>query len=167
MYKLLMRAFPGWYRANSVYALYPFTTVEGTRKILQKRGTVDTFDFREPYFVGPPTPVLTWQGVVNTLNDQEHFKVPCKNARPFFRNNPKAYSPTGGKHTYEMTHHDYMLSGDASANAQQRVFVRECLYKPERGLEEVRQYYESTTTNFIHQYARKLGGSYQVDIVAE
>jgi len=79
LYKLLMRAFPGWYRANSVYALYPFTTVEGTREILRKNGTIDTFDFSEPSFVGPPTPVVTWQGVVNVLNDQEHFKVPCKN----------------------------------------------------------------------------------------
>lgn len=73
----------------------------------------------------------------------------------------------GGVHTYQMTHHDYMLSGDAPANTQQRIFVRECLYKPENALQEVRQFYESTTTSFIHQYARRLGGSYQVDVVAE
>ncbi len=60
-----------------------------------------------------------------------------------------------------------MLSGDAPANAQQRGSVRECLYKPERALDEVRQFYESATTNFIRQYAHKLGGSYQLDIVAE
>jgi hypothetical protein len=66
-----------------------------------------------------------------------------------------------------MTKHDYMLSGDSPANTQQRVFVRECLYKPERALEEVRRFYESSTEKFIRQYSRKIGGSYQVDIVAE
>jgi len=78
MYKLLMRAFPGWYRANSVYAMFPFTTVEGNREILQTQGTAKDFDFSEPSFVGPPIPVATWEGVVNVLNDQQNFKVPCK-----------------------------------------------------------------------------------------
>jgi hypothetical protein len=77
MYKLLMRAFPGWYRPNSVYALYPFTTVKGNLEILQKRGTVGDFDFSKPSFVSPPIPITTWQGVVDVLNDKEHFKVPC------------------------------------------------------------------------------------------
>lgn len=80
MYKLLMRAFPSWYRANSIYALFPFTTVEGNREILQKQGTEKEFDFSKPSFIGPPIPVTTWQGVVNVLSDQEHFKVPCKSS---------------------------------------------------------------------------------------
>jgi len=73
----------------------------------------------------------------------------------------------GGKHTSELTHHDYMLSGDTVANTQQRLFVRECLYKPEHGLDEVRQFYESITTTLIRKHSHKLGGSYQMDIVAE
>ncbi|KAL1622700.1 hypothetical protein SLS54_004718 [Diplodia seriata] len=39
MYKLLMRAFPGWYRSNSVYALYPFTTPQKTMNVFEERGT--------------------------------------------------------------------------------------------------------------------------------
>ncbi len=78
MYKLLMRAFPGWYRANSVYALYPFTTPEGNKETFEKLGNAQDFDFGEPAYVGPPLPITTWQGVVDTLNNQLHFKVPCQ-----------------------------------------------------------------------------------------
>lgn len=79
MYKLLMRAFPGWYRANSVYALYPFTTVEGNLEILQDRSTAKDFDFNKPSLISPPIPITSWKGVVDVLSDQEHFKVPCEN----------------------------------------------------------------------------------------
>ena len=60
-----------------------------------------------------------------------------------------------------------MLSGDALANAEQRQFVKQCLYSPEKGLEEVRQFYESITATLLRQHARKIGESYQVDIVRE
>jgi hypothetical protein len=77
MYKLLMRAFPGWYRANSVSALYPFTTPEGNKEIFDKLGTSQDLDFNKPVFVGPPKPINTWQGVVDTLENQSQFRVPC------------------------------------------------------------------------------------------
>ncbi|SPO05473.1 related to Psi-producing oxygenase A [Cephalotrichum gorgonifer] len=149
MYKLLMQAFPGWYSSNSVYALYPFTTVEGNLEILRQRGTSQEFNFEKPSLTGPPTPITSWKGVVDVLNDQEHFKVPW------------------GKHTSEVTHHDYMLSGDAPANAQQRVSVKRCLYEPQNALNEVRQFYESATECVLRERSRKLGDTYQVDIVAD
>jgi hypothetical protein len=60
-----------------------------------------------------------------------------------------------------------MLSGDSTANGQQREFVKGCLYKPENALDEVRKFYEAITLSLIRQYSRKLGGSYQVDVVRE
>jgi hypothetical protein len=60
-----------------------------------------------------------------------------------------------------------MLSGDSTANAQQRVFVKGCLFKPENALDEVRKFYEAITFNFIRQNSHKIGGSYQVDVVRE
>ncbi|RFU32995.1 hypothetical protein B7463_g3353, partial [Scytalidium lignicola] len=147
MYKLLMRAFPGWYRANSVYALYPFTTPEANLETLKKLDTSQNFDFSKPSFIAPPTPITTWQGVVDSLSDQERFHVPW------------------GNHTFQLIHHDYMLSGDAPANTEQRDFVRQCLYSPQNGLEEVRQFYETITAKLFRQHSRKIGESYQVDIV--
>ncbi|SCO78474.1 related to Psi-producing oxygenase A [Fusarium oxysporum] len=149
MYKLLMRAFPGWYRANSVYALYPFTTPEANFEAFMKLGTSQDFDFNKPSFIGPPTPITSWQGVVDVLSDQEHFHVPW------------------GNHTFQLTHHDYMLSRDTPANTEQRGFVKQCLYSPEGGLEEVRHFYESITAELFRQHSRKVGESYQVDIVRD
>ncbi|KAJ3453403.1 hypothetical protein MRS44_017650 [Fusarium solani] len=149
MYKLLMRAFPGWYRSNSVYALYPFTVPEANLEAFKKLGTSQNFDYSKPSFIEQPTPITTWQGVVDVLSDQERFHVPW------------------GNHTFQLTHHDYMLSGDALANAEQRQFVKQCLYSPEKGLEEVRQFYESITATLLRQHGRKIGESYQVDIVRD
>ncbi|KAK2923217.1 hem peroxidase, animal-type [Fusarium oxysporum f. sp. vasinfectum] len=149
MYKLLMRAFPGWYRANSVYALYPFTTPEANFEAFKKLGTSQDFDFNKPSFIGPPTPITSWQGVVDVLSDQEQFHVPW------------------GNHTFQLTHHDYMLSGDTPANTEQRGFVKQCLYSPESGLEEVRHFYESITAELFRQHSRKVGEFYQVDIVKD
>lgn len=60
-----------------------------------------------------------------------------------------------------------MLSGDSPANAEQRRFVNECLYEPKAILEEVRQLYETITTDLLRGHSRKLGKGYQVDIVRE
>jgi hypothetical protein len=78
MYKLLIRAFPGWYRADSVYALFPFTTPDKNREIFTKQGYVDDYSYDKPSLVGPPVPVITWKGVTDVLTDQTRFKVPCK-----------------------------------------------------------------------------------------
>jgi hypothetical protein len=78
MYKLLMRAFPGWHRANSVYALFPFTTPQKNQEIFSKQHHSDDYNYDPPSFIGAPVPVVTWQGVTAVLADQAKFKVPCK-----------------------------------------------------------------------------------------
>lgn len=80
MYKLLMRAFPGWYRNNSVYAMYPFSTPDRTRKIFDKNGLPHGIDlsYKKPEFLPPPVPVMSYKSVINVLNDQQRFKVPCE-----------------------------------------------------------------------------------------
>lgn len=77
-YKLLMTAFPGYYRSNSVYAMFPFVTPVENQNILRSLGKEQDYDYSKPKFIGPPTPVLTWDGVTSVLGDQKNFKVPCK-----------------------------------------------------------------------------------------
>ncbi|KAG9254518.1 heme peroxidase family protein [Emericellopsis atlantica] len=149
MYKLLMRAFPAWYRANSVYALYPFTTPEGIKETFSSQVNAPDVSYDKPLFVGPPTPVLSWVGVTNTLADQAELHVPW------------------GPHSFQLTQHDYMLSGDSAKNAEQRTYVNKCLYSPEDGIAQVRRFYEATTARFIKQNSRKVGKSYQLDIVRD
>ncbi|OJD36254.1 fatty acid oxygenase [Diplodia corticola] len=151
MYKLLMRAFPGFYRANSTYALYPFNTPERMRELFTKHGFPHNIElnYSPPKFIGPPVPVVTWKGVVDVLHDQQRFKVPW------------------GKHTSQLTGHDYMLSGDKPANSKQRREVEEAMNRPSDSLAEVRSFYENITRDLIRKNKRKLGNFYQIDIVKD
>ncbi|KUJ16115.1 heme peroxidase [Mollisia scopiformis] len=48
LYKLLETAFPGRYKDNSVWSLYPLTIPEKNREILSKHKVVEQFDFEKP-----------------------------------------------------------------------------------------------------------------------
>ncbi|PLN76109.1 heme peroxidase [Aspergillus taichungensis] len=61
MYKLLMRAFPGYYSPNST---------------LETAGTAGELDFKRPTYQGPFKAVTSWQGVTQLLTDQKRFRVP-------------------------------------------------------------------------------------------
>lgn len=60
-----------------------------------------------------------------------------------------------------------MLSGDQPANAEQRRSVQEAMYQPKGTLDDVRIFYEKITMDLINKHRRRLGNSYQVDIVQE
>lgn len=60
-----------------------------------------------------------------------------------------------------------MLGDDLRANAEQRTFFAERLYRPKDTIEQIRRFYESTTTDLIRQNSKKLGDVYQLDIVRE
>ncbi|KAF8859054.1 heme peroxidase [Acephala macrosclerotiorum] len=47
-YKLLQNAFPGWYKDNSVWALYPLQTPVMNMKIITSHKIADKFDFKKP-----------------------------------------------------------------------------------------------------------------------
>lgn len=76
--KLLMRALPGWYRGNSVYAIFPLTVPEENKRILQGFGIDKDYSFDRPSFIPPPTPIKTWQANADILSDRVNYKVPCK-----------------------------------------------------------------------------------------
>ncbi|GFG11879.1 psi-producing oxygenase A [Aspergillus lentulus] len=149
MYKLLMRAFPGWYQPNSVYALYPFVTPNKSREIMDKYMRFKDLNFDRPSYTPLPVPVTTWEGATKVLEDQKRFHVPW------------------GAHTFQITGHDYMLSGDTAANAEQRRFVNECVYERKSVLEDVRKLYESITTDLLHEKSFQFRDCYHVDIVRD
>lgn len=149
IYKLLMRSFPNFYKANSVYAMYPFTLPQENRKIQASLGHEDVYDYSPPKLDVAPLPVLTHKAVVQILDDQARFKVPW------------------GIATYALTKHDYMLSGDNPSNAAQRVFVEKQLYCPHDGLDDIRQFYEKVTFAMLRERSYKLRDYYQVDAVRD
>jgi hypothetical protein len=72
-----MNAYPGWYRGDSVYTLFPLTIPSENLKIAEDLGRKSDYTYDPPSFAPQPIPVTTWQGVVNILNDQVKYKVPC------------------------------------------------------------------------------------------
>lgn len=147
MHKLLMRAFPNFYRANSVYAMFPFVVPSKNEEILTRLGIAEDYSFTRPSFLKLPSPVLSWGGVVSVLSDKVKYKVPW------------------GNHIRALTGHKYMLGGDTEVDAQQREFVQTAMYQPTHGLDEVRQFYEKITTNLIHNQCHRMRHSYQLDAV--
>jgi len=77
IHKLLMRAFPSYYRGNSVYAIYPLTVPSENLKVLKDLGLEKEYTFDPPSFQPQPTFVNTYKAVVELLKDQENYKVPC------------------------------------------------------------------------------------------
>ncbi|EXJ93786.1 hypothetical protein A1O1_02179 [Capronia coronata CBS 617.96] len=145
-YILLMRALPLYYRGNSVYAMFPFTVPEENRKIMKKLGKEQDYNFERPSYAGVPTSVRSWKAVTKVLNDKKSFNVPW------------------GQHTYYLTGHDYMLSGDSEANAAQRKEVQHAMYCPVNGLEQVQKFYEDLTTQLVVARSERLRGEwYQLD----
>lgn len=94
MYKLLMRAFPGWYPANSVYALYPFGTPDRSRELFTEGHLPHKIELNYNTPAATPNPIVmtTWQGAVDLLSDQANFKVPCKSPQQPTRIRSKAFS---------------------------------------------------------------------------
>ena len=145
-YNLVMRALPSWYRGNSIYAMYPFTVPEENRKIMKKLGKEQEYNFDRPTQIGPPTSIRSWAAITRILQDQASFGVPW------------------GPHTYYLTGHDYMLSGDTAANATQRKDVQNAMYCPVNGMEQIRTFYEDLTTQLVVARSERLRGEwYQLD----
>lgn len=146
IYNLIMRALPNYYRGNSVYALYPFTVPDENQKILESLGKSELYDFNKPSYQPIPTSVKSWAGVASVLQNQKDFKVPW------------------GAHTFYLTGHDYMLSGDKPANAEQKAQIHNALYCPVNWQGQIRRFYEAVTTQLIEIKSEKLRGKwYQVD----
>lgn len=87
-----MRAFPNSYKGNSVYAFFPFSTPETTRKALARYGKDSEYDFSLPARAPVIKSVRTFQACMDILTDHERFGVfygPAiqdltKNGCPFF-----------------------------------------------------------------------------------
>lgn len=149
-YTLLMRALPFYYRGNSVYAMFPLTVPSENKKILTKLGVDKDYNFDRPTYVGVPTSIRSWKAVTGILGDQASYGVPW------------------GPHTYYLTHHDYMLSGDTVADATQRKEVQNAMYCPVNGLAQVQKFYEDLTTQLVVARSERLRGEwYQLDACSD
>jgi hypothetical protein len=149
IYKLFQRAFPGWYRSNSVYALFPLTIPSENRAIMAAKGIEADYDYDRPRLQTPPAPVRSYDGVVAVLGNQPAYKVPW------------------GKHVFELIQRDWMLSGDKPKDAEQKRVCMHALYSPDRGVDQIRDFYSKLTDNLIAAKSIKLRDRYQIDVVRD
>lgn len=146
-----MRAFPGWYEYNTVYALYPFTIPSENRKILTSRGVVSQYSFNPPTAPQPQIVFNTAANAKSILANQKTFKVIWGDAISRL---------TGGV--------DYMLSGDKPANTAQHIAVMKAIYKDvHNGMDEVWDFYTKFTEKLLRERSYQLDDFYQVDAVRE
>lgn len=59
-----------------------------------------------------------------------------------------------------------MLSGGTIPSSKQREEIKEDLHQQDT-LNDVRKFYESTTVTLIRNTKRRLGNTYQIDVVKE
>jgi len=149
IYKLFQHAFPGWYRGDSVYAMYPFTVPEETREILKGFGTDGDYTFDRPSPEPAPTPVMSNAAVKEVLGDQARFHVPW------------------GPHITQMTGQDFILADDKPANKQMRDDMLKNLFSPADGINQIAEFYEGEMTQLLQDKSYRLGNFYEVDAVRE
>jgi hypothetical protein len=151
IYRLLMRAFPGWYEYNTVYALLPLTIPSENRKILESRGVISQYSFNPPKKPHPKIIFSTAANAIKILGDQKTFNVPW------------------GAAISRLTRGvNYMLSGDKPSNSVQRAAVVKALYKDaHNGMEEVWDFYTKFTERLLRERSYLLDDFYQVDAVRE
>lgn len=139
-YNLVMRALPNWYRGSSVYAMFPFTVPEENRKILSNLEKEKEYNFDRPSYAPLPISIRSWKAVTSILQDTGRFGVPWH------------------AHTFDLTGHDYMLSGDKKANFEQKEQVGKQMYGAgypgnndvlKERMKEVQKFYEDLTTQLV------------------
>ena len=155
IYKLFLRAFPKHFQPNSIYAHYPFVIPSENRVILTKLDQVDKYDFSRPARIQQPTPITSYAACKSTLENQQSFKVTWGKAIEFLMHNKGREFGA-----------DFMLSGDASANANSRKVMGAALYR-DKWENEVKSFYENITLQLLRDKSYKVSGANQVDIVRD
>jgi linoleate 10R-lipoxygenase len=151
MYKLLMKAFPGWFEYNSVYALYPLCIPKYTVKLLTEQGVMSQYSANPPKKPVQDIFFSTKANVQRILGDQKTFKVVWGEAISRL---------SGGV--------DFMLSADKPANTVQRNAVIKAIYTDvPKGMDEVWDFYTKFTEKLLTERSYKLGDFYQVDAARE
>lgn len=154
-YKLFLRAFPHHFQPNSIYAHYPMVIPEENHVILSKLEQVDKYDFSRPAPIPQPTPITSYAACKSTLENQQNFKVTWGKAIKFLMHN-------SGKEFGA----DFMLSGDASDNANSRHVMGPALYR-DKWEDEVKNFYEKITLQLLRENSYEVSGANQVDIVRD
>lgn len=149
LYRLIHRAFPNWFKFNSVYVMQPMYLPSMNEKIFKEFGTMIQYCLDPP--APPPKLTLlnTHAAITALLDDQANFKVKYGFQLP------------------DLVFPEYMLQGDGPGNRDNHAFVAQRMMNVPTGLELYAKSHYETTRKILAREAYKLGDTFQVDITKE
>ncbi|KAJ5386657.1 hypothetical protein N7509_009198 [Penicillium cosmopolitanum] len=140
-YKLATRAFPNYYKPDSIYAHYPMTIPSENRNIMKNLGREQDYSYEAPSFLP------------NRANLSSH-----QNAKLVI-NNPKDFTSSWSSSMEG-------LFGKGDFNPEQQLAMGKAFSTEEfPGL--VKKFYEDVTTRLISQKGAKLANINQIDITRD
>ncbi|OJJ00294.1 hypothetical protein ASPVEDRAFT_27035 [Aspergillus versicolor CBS 583.65] len=74
-YKLAQRAFPNWFKADSIYAHYPMTIPSENKVIMKNLGRESHYSWDKPEFQVPRVNLTSYSNVKLVLDQQKDFRV--------------------------------------------------------------------------------------------
>jgi len=150
MYLLLMRSFPGWYKFNSIYAMFPFSHPDKTKEVQTKLKQIDQFSFDRPSPPAKPLVVISsYDACIKVLDDRTNFHMPW------------------GAAIKALTGQEYMLSGDSTENTNMHKTLHAATVDVKGSEKAMWDFYVESTNTFLKRTSFKIGNYYEVDAVAE
>ncbi|THC88806.1 hypothetical protein EYZ11_011744 [Aspergillus tanneri] len=150
-YKLALRAFPNWFKQDSIYAHYPMTIPSENKVIMTDLGREQDYSWDRPAFIPPRINIFAYPNVRYILGDKDMFRVTWGEA-------------TG--YVFGQRGYDFMLSGDTSFHGSQRQTMSQSLYRDQWN-KHVKEFYIATTRRLLAEKSCNLGNVNQVDITRD
>ncbi|KAI9690830.1 MAG: hypothetical protein M1822_008449 [Bathelium mastoideum] len=155
LYKLIQRAFPGWFPYNSLHVMQPMFTRKMNEQIATEIGTIKQYTRANP--ARPPVPVILESHSIirKVLTDQNCFGVPWLAALNDLFPGEKDYS-------------GFMLGGDAQINTVQRNLVGDVIYGPPEFKSLLASFVVEAAEGYLSAEQFNVGGSAeQIDILRD
>ncbi|KAI1389341.1 linoleate diol synthase [Hypoxylon trugodes] len=150
-YKLFIRAFPNYFRSDSVYAHYPMVVPSETKMILTNLGRVQNFNYDRPSFIHPQVNITTYEGAQYIFDNQDKYKAIWNEGFSFLMG--------AGRNPSK-------LSEDPAFQARQWESIQYQLYKEDWN-SDIKTFYSQVTDKLIREKSYKLAGQNFVDIVRD
>lgn len=147
-YRLIQRAFPKWFKFNSIYVMQPMYLPSMNIEIFKKFKTIDQYSL-DPPAPPPKTTVLhTKEAISLIINNQKNFKVCYSNKLP------------------DSASADFMICGDCAANKGNHAKLSAQVTQ-HGGYGIFSKNIELTMRKVLAREAYKLKDLYQVDMTKE
>ncbi|KAL4993029.1 hypothetical protein BDV10DRAFT_200064 [Aspergillus recurvatus] len=150
-YRLALRAFPQWFKYNSIYIHYPMTIPRENSLIMGTLGRAQDYTWDRPAYIPRRTEVFHYHNVRRILEDQSNFRVVWGEATAYI------FGDKGW---------EFMLSGDTPSHANQRDIMSRSLYHG-HWEEAVKQFYLEITQQLLVEKSCRIGSVNQVDITRD